>query len=78
MIGCEERERLLKIQQEAFGEWYTRRSELERLEMLKEHSSIGDARCAADEAYKKLRHSMDAVLSHDRTHAYYTNRSLIV
>jgi hypothetical protein len=68
MTACKQRERLLKFQQEAFGEWYKLRSELEKFENLKEYTSIIRARRAADKAYKKLRLSMDALVSHDREH----------
>ena len=61
-------ERLHKIQQEEFGEWYKHRSALEKLEGLRDHSSVEDARRAADKAYKNLRHSMDALISHKRKH----------
>ncbi len=69
MNTCQERKQLLKSQQEAFGEWYKRRSELERVEILREHSSVSNAQAAADEAYKELRHCMDAVLRHENEHA---------
>ena len=68
MTRCEEHERLFRSQQEAFGEWYKFRSELEGLEMLKAHSSICDARRTADEAYRKLRRSMNDLILHDRRH----------
>jgi len=67
-MSCKEREQLRKVQQEAFEEWYKHRSELERLATLKKHSSMGKVRLVADQAYTRLRQSMDALISHNREH----------
>jgi len=49
MSTCEERDRLLKLKAEAFEQWYERKADLERLMMLKERSSIGDAKKAEEQ-----------------------------
>jgi len=68
MMACEERERLLRLKAEAFERWYARRADLERLTMLRERSSIGDARKAEEQAHKKVRHLTNALSSHDGKH----------
>jgi hypothetical protein len=68
MTACEERDRLLKLKAEAFERWYERKADLERLTMVKERSSIGDAKKAEEQAHKKVRHLMNALLSHYGKH----------
>lgn len=75
MNGCAEYQRLVNSQQEAFGEWYRLRSALEALEFRK-HDAIHDGQLAADEAYRQLRHWMDAVISHTKEHTCHIRRSI--
>jgi len=68
MIPCEERDRLLKLNEAAWQEYYKRKNNLERLMMLKERSRIGDARREANKAEKCVSHAMTAILNHYPKH----------
>jgi len=68
VIECEERQRLSRLQKEAFLDWYAKRNELELVQMRRQKSKIGDAKRAESAAHKRVSRIMNAHTSHCLKH----------
>jgi hypothetical protein len=71
-----ERDRLLRLEEQASREWHSRRYELQKVETLGKQEELADAHQAVNKARELVASIIVEILDHDRIHGCNGERRL--